>query len=271
MGAKFKYCLDGELVIKDLKATDTATTGHAYREGEVMVAAVPDTAGVRSAGLGIADSIIGVCNQDETLPVNNAYSGPGITVANNGATLVGTHALGTIENLKVIVNPGAVYAIEYSQASPLTSAATDTTITYASAGAGFPDAGGGWFWSYDTGELDYVLSAAVGAGDTVLTTLTGTDTVGVLGINLLPVNLSQYIELTADALDIAANADDVAATGRGVLGVILENRLESATQGSEILDVLEHNQQIRWMNTNAAYKDKTKAFAYVRFNHILTA
>jgi len=263
MGAKYKYSLGGgELVIKDLKAVPDT-----YREGEVLVVNAAEGGGVRSAAAGIADSIIGVCNQDETLPISNSLS----VHSNNGATLTGTQAAGTIENLKVIVNPDAVYAVEYSQASPLTSAAADTSITFASAGAGFPDAGGGWFWSYDTGELDYVVSSIVGAGDTVLTTVASTDTVGVLGILLQPTVYPTWLELTADALSIAANADDIAATGRGIQGIILENRIESATYGSEILDPVQHNQQVRWMNTNTSHRDKAKAFAYVRFNHVLSA
>ena len=262
--AKYKYSLGGgELVIKDLKAVNDT-----YREGEVLVQAADEGGGVRSAAAGIAASIIGVCNQDETLPISNALN----VHSNNGATLTGTQAAGTIENLKVIVNPDAVYAVEYSQATPLTSAAADTSITFASAGAGFAAAGGGWFWSYDTGNLDYVVSSAVGGGNTVLTTVTGTDTAGVLGILLQNTLKPLVVELTADALTIAANADDVGVAGtNGINCVVLENRIESATQGSEILDPVIHNQQVRWMNTNTAYKDKAKAFAYVRFNHILTA
>jgi len=170
--------------------------------------------------------------------------------------------------LKVIVNPDAVYAIEYNQASPLTSAALDTSITFASAGAGFAGAGGGWFWSFDTGELDYVVSSAVGAGDTVLTTVTGTDTVGVLGILLQPSRAGQSlpIELTADALTIAANADDVGVAGTNAInGIICETRIESAIHGSEILDPVVHNQLVRGMNTGTVNLDKAKAFAYVQF------
>jgi len=270
MAAKYKYNIGGgELVIKDLKAVPDT-----YQEGEVLVAGAAEGGGVRSAAAGIAASIIGVSNQGETLPAASGFSGPGITLANDGATLTGLQSAGKVENLKVIVNPDAVYAIEYSQASPLTSAALDTSITFTSAGAGFAGAGGGWFWSYDTGELDYVVSSAVGAGDTVLTTVTGTDTAGVLGILLQPAQCGQSLplELTADALSIAANADDVGVAGtNAVNGIILENRIESAIHGSEILDCVTMNQLVRGMNTSTVNLDKAKAFAYVKFASVLAA
>ena len=260
--AKYKYTIGGgELVIKDVKAVaDT------YQEGEVIVAPAVEEGGVKSAGAGVSASIFGVCNQGETLPISNALT----KHSNDGATLTGTQALGTLENLKVIVNPDAVYAVEYSQATPLTSVAADTTITFASAGAGFASAGGGWYWSYNSGELDYVISSAVGAGDTVLTLTTGNDTTGTSGILLQPCYRSIPIELTADALSIAANADDVGVAGtNAVNGVILENRIESATFGSEILDCNIHDGQKRYMTTYAAGADKARAFAYVQFASIL--
>jgi len=263
MAAKFKYCTGGELVIKDLKAVPDT-----YQEGEVIVGAAAEGGGVRSAAAGIAASIIGVCNQGETLPISNALN----VHSNDGATLTGTQAAGTLQSLKVIINPDAVFAIEYSQTAPLAIGAVgDTSIAFLSAGAGFANAGGGWFWSYNTGELDYVVSSSVGGGSTTLVTVTGTDTTSTSGILLQPAYQLIPLELTADALNIAANADDVGVAGtNAVNGVILENRIESALYGSEILDCRVHNQKKRYMNSNAAQKDKTKAFAYVKFAHLLS-
>jgi len=264
MAAKYKYDAGGaELVIKDLKAVPGT-----YQEGQVLVGAAAEGGGVRSAAAGIAASIIGVCNQGETLPISNALN----VHSNNGATLSGTQALGTLENLKVIINAEAVYAIEYSQATPLAwGAVGDTAIAFLSAGAGFASLGGGWLWSYNTGELDYVVSSSVGAGSTTAVTVTGTGVTSTSGIVLQPCYQLIPLELTADALNIAANADDVGVAGsNAVNGVIIENRIESALYGSEILDCRVHNQKVRFMNTNAAQKDKTKAFAYVKFAHLLS-
>ena len=60
-------------------------------------------------------------------------SGAGYTMGgNSGAVLAGTQAPGTLDTLKVIINPGAIYAIPYDMSSPITwDTPTDTTIPFA--------------------------------------------------------------------------------------------------------------------------------------------
>ena len=271
-GAKFKYCLDGsEPVIKDLKAVNDS-----YYDGEVLKAGAAEAGGLASIGIGTAASIIGVCNQDGTLPAASGYSEAGSTMGGGcPAVLAGTQAAGTIENLKVIVNPGAVYSIEYDQDTLQTyDSVADTVIDIADgvATTGHPNCGGGWVWSYNTGELDYCVSSALNAGNTEYTVVTGTDTTSTSGIVLYPSRsgISYPVELNAGALKIAAGEADVGIAGtNAVTGIVLENRIESLTYGSEILDPVVHNQQKRYMASNTSYKDKAKVFAYVRFNHVL--
>jgi len=270
--AKFKYCVDGsELVIKDLKAVPAS-----YYDGQILIAPADDAGGVSTAGVGTALTIIGVCNQDGTLPAASGYSEAGSTMGGGGpAVLAGTQAAGALENLKVIINPGAVYAVEYDQTAITWGTVTDTTVPFTCAsGEGYDGiAGGGWVWSYNTGELDYVASSATASTTCTFTTVTGTDTASTTGIILKPANgYTCVIELTAGAQTIDAAQVDVGVAGtNGISGVVLENRIESMTYGSEILDCKVHNQQKRYMLTNTSYKDRAKAFAYVRFNHALSA
>jgi hypothetical protein len=270
--AKFKYTLSGaEPLIKDLKAHPDS-----YYDGEILVEAAAEGGGVRSAAAGIVDRIIGICNQDGTLPATSGYSQAGSTMGGGGpATLTGTQAAGTIENLKVIVNPDAVLAVEYDQSARITwGTVTDTTIPFTCANAaGFADIGGGWAWSYDTGELDYIVSSATVTTTCTLTTVTGTLTTSDYGILIQPGSTGQQVilELNADALTIDADQVDVGVAGtNGITGVILENRIESLSHGSEILDPVVHNQQKRYMTANTSYKDKARIFAYVRFKHALS-
>jgi hypothetical protein len=249
--AKFKYCVDGsEPVIKDLKAVPAT-----YTDGQVLVAGDAEAGGCKSAGAGVVDAILGVCNE--------------------GVILSGTQAAGTIENLKVIINPGAVYALEYDTSARITwGTVTDTTIPFTcTSGEGFANLGGGWAWSYDTGELDYVVSSAVNSTTCTLTTVTGTDTSSDYGVLLQPAGTGQtaILELDSGATKIDADQVDVGAAGtNGITAVVLENRLESLAYGSEILDPVTHNQQKRYMASNTSYKDKAKAFAYARFKHALS-
>ncbi len=270
--AKFKYCVDGsEPVIKDLKAVNDS-----YYDGEVLVEAAAEGGGVRSAAAGIVDRIIGVCNQDGSLPAQSGYSAAGTTMGGGGpVTLTGTQAAGTVQNLKVIINPGAVYALEYDNSARITwGTVTDTTIPWTCAsGEGFANIGGGWAWSYNTGELDYFVSSSTTTTTCTAVTVTGTDTTSTTGILIQPGSTGQQVilELTSDALKIDADQVDVGVAGtNGITGVILENRIESLAYGSEILDPRVHNQQKRYMSSNTSYKDKAKIFAYVRFKHALS-
>ena len=273
MAAKFKYCTDGELLVKDVKAQPDT-----YQDGEVLFPGAADSGGVSSAGSTTGTAIMGVSNQGADLPAPATLQGPGVTTASVGAVLTGTQAAGTIEYLKAIVSPDAVYAVQYDDSARLTwSNVDDVSIDFATGGTGFGDLGGGWAWSYLTGSLDYLVSSTAGATELGVT-VTGTDTNSLTGIILLPSQFgySVVVPLTADGLSIDAdfseNSIDISIPGTdngAVNGIILENRIESQTHGSEILDPVVHNQGVRYMNSNTAQRDLAKAFAYVRFNHVL--
>jgi len=265
MGAKYKYCIDGsELVIKDLPAVaDT------YQDGEILKAAAVNEGGVGSMGVGTG-SFVGVSNQGETLPAASGLSGPGYVLGNDGATLAGTQVAGTLDTLKVIINPGAIYAIPYDMSSPITwSANADTSIQFVGVADDF---GGGWAYSTDTGELDYVVTSNEAAGTTTLTVVTGNNTASAEGILIQQggTGLAQKVVLTTDALSIAAGTLDIdtPVAGTGAINlVILENRIESYTHGSEILRPKQKqpggvaNQSIR---VPLVKPDLAKAFAYAK-------
>ena len=267
--AKFKYTIDGsELVIKDLPAQPDT-----YNDGEILAAGVAEDGAIASQGVGTG-AFVGVSNQGETLPAQSGLSGAGTTLGNDGATLAGTQAAGTLDTLKVIINPGAIYAIEYNTDSPITwGTVTDTTIPFAcTSGDGPASFGGGWAYSTDTGEFDYVVSSAVVTTTATLTTVTGTNTTSATGvlINQAGTGLVQVVALTADALQIEAGTVDVDALTAGTDSLslmILENRVESVYQGSEILRPKKtpgsggiENQAVRTLGG----KDLTKIFAYAR-------
>lgn len=268
--AKFKYCIDGsELVIKDLPAQPDT-----YNDGEILAAGVAEDGAIASQGVGTG-AFVGVSNQGETLPAQSGYSGAGTTIGNDGATLAGTQAAGTLDTLKVIINPGAIYAIEYDTGTSITwSSVTDTTVVFTcSNGVGAASFGGGWSYSTDTGELDYVVSSATAATDCTLTTVTGTNTASAAGILISQAGtgLSQVVPLTADSLGIAQVAlgdiDGLTAGTDSLSLKILENRVESVFQGSEILRPKKtagsggiENQAVRTLGG----KDNTKIFAYAK-------
>ncbi len=276
-GAKFKYCtVSSDLVVKDLKAVPDT-----YQDGEVLGAAVDNTGGLTSAGsvltTGPAGGIIGVSNQGAALPAPATLQTPGNPVANNGVTLVGTQAAGTIENLKVIINPDAVYGLPYDDSSRLTwSNVDDVSVDFATGGTGFGNLGGGWAWSFLTGELDYIVSSTA-ANPELCVTVTGTNTNSATGIILLPTGYNRFIDIEADGLTVDADFSQgsidpqAPGTDAGALsGTILENRIESQTHGSEILDPITHNQEVRFMRSNTAERDLAVAVAYIRFDHVLS-
>jgi len=286
--AKFKYCIDGsELVVKDLPAfADT------YNDGEILKAGALANADDTGTGLdgevgavssmnqtgGGGDSLrfVGVSNQGETLPAQSGLSSAGNTLGNDGATLTGTHALATLDTLKVIINPGAIYAIEYSQATPITwTASTDTTLVYTcTSGEGTDDAGGSWAYSTDTGQFDYVITSATAATDSTLTILTGGDTTAAAGIIIQQAGTGSQVTvpLTADALDIEAGEIDIDTLVAGTDAItltILENRVESVFNGSEILRPQKTpgsgGLQDKSVRSNGA-PDRAKIFAYAKIN-----
>ena len=265
MGAKFKYCVDGDLVIKDLPAQPDT-----YRDGEILKAAVAEEGAIASMGIGTG-SFVGVCNQDETLPAASGYSQAGVAGGNNGATLAGTQAAGTLDTLKVIINPGAIYALEYDSANTLSwSAVTDTTVDFVDSGT-TNNFGGGWAWSTDTGAFDYVVSSNTAVGTTTLTTVTGTDTASAAGILIVQAGtgLAQSVALTTDALYISGDDQDRDALTPGTNSisiVVLENRVESLTHGSEILRPKQPQNPggLENQGKRDLTNDKAKVFAYAR-------
>jgi len=254
------------LVIKDLPAQPDT-----YNDGEILAAGVAEDGAIASMGVGTG-SFVGVSNQGETLPAQSGYSSAGTTLGNDGATLSGTQAAGTLDTLQVIVNPGAIYAIEYDTSSSITyTSVTDTTIVFTvTSGEGWASFGGGWSYATDTGEFDYVVSSAEAAGTNTLTTVTGTNTASAAGILIgqAGTGLAHPAALTADGLSIAGNeldGDTLTAGTDSVTLKILENRVESVFQGSEILRPKKtpgsggiENQSVRTLGA----KDNTKIFAY---------
>jgi len=220
-------------------------------------------------------TFVGVSNQGETLPAQSGLSSAGVTLGNDGATLTGTHAAGTLDTLKVIINPGAVYAIEYDQDSPLTwTASTDTTLVYTcTSGDGTDNAGGSWAYSTDTGQFDYVITSATSGTDSTLTILTGGDTTAAAGIIIQQggTGASVVVPLTADALDIGQTIDiDTRVAGTNAVSLtILENRVESVFQGSEILRPQKTpgsgGLEDKAIRSNGS-PDRAKIFAYAKIN-----
>jgi hypothetical protein len=219
VGCSFVYDLaQAEIVVRDLLAAPaTYTYGQALKFG---VTDGTDLGCVTSAGAG---------------------SGLLAAVSNEGGvaltkTLAGTVAAGTVETLKCIVNPNAVYRIEYDVSSPITwSAVTDTTIVFVTGGAGWVNFGGGWAWSYNTGKLDWVVSSAT-ADPTTLTTVTGTDTTSTTGV-LIYGQGKAVVTLNSAATKIAAGSTNIGTAGtNGFDAIVLANLIQSNTYGWEKLN-----------------------------------
>lgn len=265
MGAKYKFDLTGaEPIIRDMFAQPAT-----YQDGELLIAAIAEEGGVQGAGgeiIGNANgAFVGVSNQGETLPKNTGSS-------NDGATLTGTQAAGTLETLKVIVNPYAVYSVEYDQSAEIAwSGVTDTTITFGGTAGGWPNIGGGWAWSGDTGSLDYIVSSADAAGTTTLTTVTGTNTGSSSGILLLPAGsgISSNFNITADGLKIDADSLNELTPGTdagSIAGINLANVIESTTREPQWLKPAVHNQTTAYNIANSSNnRDNARAFAYICF------
>ena len=251
---KFKYTLDGsEPIIKVLKAVPDT-----YANGEALVSATAETGGCKSAGDGDGLFCGVVCDTGSSAT----------EIANQTNILAGTQAAGTIEGIKVIVNPMAVYAVEYDQSARITWASSAATaMTFAcTVSTGYVSLGGGWAWSYATGEMDYIVSSAEAASVTTLVVVTGTSTANATGILLQPAGGMQGIpiKLTAAATKIDADSLNIGVAGTDALvGIIISNHLTSATYGDETLDPVKHNQKIRYMG--AAGNDKARGWAYVSF------
>lgn len=272
-GLSFVYDLaEAEIVVRDLLAAPaTYTYGQALKFG---VTDGTDRGCVVTAGAGTG-LLAAVSNE----------GGFNIT-----KTLAGTVAAGTVETLKCIVNPNAVYRIEYDVSSLISwSAVTDTTIVFITGGTGWVNLGGGWAWSYNTGRLDWIVSSAT-ADPTTLTTVTGTDTTSTSGI-LMQAQGRAIVSLNAAATKIAAGNLAIGTAGtNGFDCVVMGNVILSQTYAYEKLNPATNsdantqgtynisapsttptnrmNRAIRYMasqTTDGKTMDKAKAYADVWF------
>jgi len=223
IGCHFIYDLaEAEIVVRDMLAANAT-----YTYGQALMFGTTDGTDiglVTSAGAG-AGLLAGVSNEG------------GNEGDNSGKVLAGTMAAGTTETLKTIVNPNAVYRIEYDQSARITwGTVTDTTIPFTCASSeGHPNFGGGWAWSYDTGELDWVVSSETSSTTCTLTTVTGTDTDSDYGILIYPQG-NYVVTLTSAATKIDADLVDVGtAKTDGFNGVIMGNLIHTQTHGWEKL------------------------------------
>jgi hypothetical protein len=165
-----------------------------------------------------------------------------------------------------------VYSVPYDNSAQITwSAVTDTTIAFGGTSGGHPNIGGGWAWSYASGELDYIVSSVDAAGTTTLTTVTGTNTASATGILLYPAG-SGYpyaVAITADGLSLDADVLDLGTQGStagAVDAIVLANVIESTTFGSEWLKPAVHNQAVRFSPAQSTTnQDNAEAFGYVCF------
>jgi hypothetical protein len=272
VGCHFVYDLSqAEIVVRDLLAAPaTYTYGQALKFG---VTDGTDLGCVTSAGAGTG-LLAAVSNEGG--------------IANAGKVLSGTVAAGTIGTLKCIVNPNAVYRIENSQTTPMTwGSANDTSIVGPASAAGRVNFGGGWAWSYNTGELDFIVSSAT-ANPTTYTTVTGTGTTSTTGI-LINGQGPCVVGLDSTGTKILSNDPNVPVAGtNGFDAVVMGNIVMSQTYAQEELipaynqypkdggayDVVpttapaiqnRMNRAIRHWASNAAEMDKARVYSDVWF------
>jgi hypothetical protein len=228
-GCHAVYAYDGsELVVKDQLGVGAFNYGEIVQfgatDGTDLGTVIPGSATMSAAGSGIAG------------------------VANETLTTTGTVAAGTVESVKVIVNPNQIYRIENDNSAQITwTGAADTQITFADTGTGWANAGGGWAWSYNTGELDWIVSSASAANVTTLTTVTGTGTTSSTGILAQAIGPKTIIMNVAPATTIDADAIDAVADGAsgGIDVLIVNSYIATTTYGMELLKPATMNQAIR--------------------------
>ena len=272
VGLSFVYDLtEAEIVVRDMPVTNaTYTYGQALKYG---VTDGTDLGCLVTAGAGTG-LLAAVSNEGG---VNNA-----------GKVYAGTVAAGTFGTLKCIVNPGAVYRTENMQTTPMTwGSAGDTSIVGPASSAGRVNFGGGWAWSYNTGELDFIVSSAT-ANPTTYTTVTGTSTSSTTGI-LIPGPGKQVITLNAGATGIASNLPDVGTAGTNGFDCInMGNIVMSQTYAQEELlpawnqypkdggsyDITpttapsiknRMNQAVRHWASNSSYMDRARVYSDLWF------
>lgn len=216
-GCHSVYDLTGaELIVKDM-----LTVADTYLYGELMSAGTVDGTSlgtVISAAPAVGDTLIGVCNE--------------------GVTTTGTVAAGTAERIKVIVNPFCVYRIEYDQTGATAAINVDTTISIpdGAGAAGHPNAGGGWLWNYTAGELNWIVSSVLNAGNTDYTVVTGNDTDLDDFILIYPAGGAQYpVRMEAANTQIDYNGDVAVDGTSGYSAVVYNSWVTTSTFGPEML------------------------------------
>jgi len=261
-GAHWVYDVTGaEMIVKDVLGVG------AFHYGEVvqMTAATSDGCAIPAANTG---KVVGVSNEAQTTD--------------------GTVAAGTLDRVKVIINPFGVYRIPYDQGTTASTTGkitwgtvTDTTIPFTCASSvGYENFGGGWCWSYDTGKLDFVVSSTSGAGTTcTMTTVTGTTTTSDYGILIQPIGYTDsttddssttVVELNAGASsEIDADQVDQGVPGTNGYAVVnLMNWIRTSTYGMEMLLPQTMNQATRYMYSQTGTgknTDKGEAYSDICF------
>lgn len=262
-GAHFEYDLTGaEMIVRDMLGIGT------FHYGEVV-------------DMGVTDGT----NNGAVIPASNAAKFVGVT--NEAQTTDGTQAAGTIDRVKIIINPFAVYRIPYDQGTAGSTTGkitwgtvTDTTIPFTcGSSAGYANFGGGWHWSYDSGDLDYCVSSSVSSTTQTDVTVTGTTTTSDYGILIQPIGYTNsgtdyasqvVIELNTGAAS-EINADEIDQGVQGTNGyavVNLMNWIKTATYGMEMLLPQTMNQAVRYMYSQTSTgknRDKGEAYSDICF------
>jgi hypothetical protein len=275
--ARFHYDLEGcEPIIRDVQMFDAASIS----SGEfIMQAATAATkcsfiTGVTGSnaemvnGLGIAMETITTAGTISGITQGVASTGNYLRPSkpfDTGVSIATTVAAGARYG-KALINPMAVYTVEYSQLTgdtpqATTNEAADTTITMTAIEQGID---GGWIYSTslspvvaEQGQLRYVSAANVNT----LTYLTAATYTGgsTKIVKILPVN-HELTTLTADAQKLASQL----AAGSGISLKIVQNFITPDGRGPAAMEVL----RPKLHDTSKQLSDVVKFYADVRLiNH----
>ena len=211
--AKFHYDITGaEPIIRDVPFYDASTTAGGALGELIMLGNT--AAGSDDYGVAFQTGYEGTQSQQ-------MVDGLGIL---QETVVDGTNAAGvSFAYAKAIINPFAIYLVEYDQSSAV--AFTTSTTTWTFTGTSEDDIDLGWAYVVTSGATNAYdlrqITAAASGSFTIDSALTATETGGT-GIKILPVN-HRLVDLTADALKIIM----LAAAGSGVSLHIVENYVKS--------------------------------------------
>jgi len=212
--AKFHYDVTGaEPIIRDVPVYDASTTD-GFNKGELIMLGNTDPDSAADCGVAFQTGY-------ESSQAEQMVDGLGAIQEDVDD---GTNASGTsFAYGKCIINPFAIYLVEYDQASSV--AFTTSTTTWTFSGTSEDDIDLGWAYVVTSGvtnayDLRQITASASGSF-TIDSALTANETGGT-GIKILPVN-HQLINLTTDALKLLNQA----AAGAGVSLSIVENYISS--------------------------------------------